>query len=174
MKKILQKISSQKGVTLIEFILYIGIFSILLVVLFQLLSSVFDVQVESQSTSSLAEDGLFLLNRINYDIQSANKITTPGSSGSSSATLVLDMKTSNYTYKITSGNLVITDSLSGTDQLNSLNTSVSNLNFTRLSDTKGYGTDTITASFTLTSRITKRTASSFKNFKSTIGVRPKP
>ena len=161
---------NNKGFTLVETLLYIGIFSILIVILFQLLSSIFDVQLESQSTSSVSMDGRFILNRFNYDIGQATSISIP-SLGTSGQTLRFLTGGTTYTYSLTNGNVTLTSSPSeSVDQLNGFNTTVSNINFLRLGDVNGKN-DIITFSFTLTSKTVKRGGASAQNFRTTIGIR---
>ena len=163
-----------QGFTLVELLLYMGIFSILLVALFQLFTSIIDTQIESQSSSSVFLDGQYILNRSRYDIQRAKSIITPSSQGEQGTTTKLSIENTTYTYSLVDGNLALTnDVASTTGQLNSADTTVSNLNFTRLSDTQAKNTDTLTISFRLTSNIIRRGGPNAKNFKTTIGIRPK-
>lgn len=163
-----------RGFTLVELLLYIGIFSILVVSLFQLFTSIIDTQIESQSTSSVFLDGQYTLNRFKYDIERAKNIIGPSSPGEQRSTAKLSIDNTTYTYSLADGNLTLTnDVASTTGQLNSADTVVSNLSFTRLSDTQGKNTDTLTISFRLTSNIIKRGGPKAENFKTTVGIRPK-
>jgi len=165
------KSNKNSGFTLIEMLLYIGIFSILIIVLFQLLTSIFDVQLESQSTASVAEDGRFLLNRFAYDIGKANSISFPDSVGSQSSTLGFIVGSTTYTYTLSNGNLMLTNSALGiSNQLNSVNTTVSDINFLRLADINNKN-DTVSFSFTLTSKAIKRSGAVVENFKTAKGIR---
>lgn len=165
--------SKNIGSTLIELLLYMVIFSILTVALFQLFVSIIDTQLESQSTSSVLVDGQYILNRFNYDIKRAKNITSPLVGGTSS-TLELSIDTTTYTYTLTNGNITIASGGAQTsDQLNSTNTNVSDLNFTHLGDTQGNNTDTVTISFDLNSNILRQGGSQSENFKTTLGIRPK-
>ena len=167
MKKIFKK---QKGFTLIELLIYMGIFSILIVAMFQLLTAIFDVQLESQSTASVSQDGRFILNRLTYDIKNATTITNP-SRGGQGQSLALSDGTTTYTYNLSNNNLTLTNSTTGTtDQLNSVNTTVSSLNFLRLSDTSGEN-NTVTVSFTLNSKVIRRSGINTESFKITVGTR---
>ncbi len=162
--------NSEKGFTLVELLIFMGIFSILMITMLELMTSIFDVQLESQSTSSVTRDSGFILNRLSYDVLGSTGITTPVP-GSQSATLVLTKGTTTYTYSLSGGNLMFTDSSLGTsDQLNSIDTTVSNLNFLRLSSS-GSARSTITASFTLTSKTVRRGGVQVQNFKETVGTR---
>lgn len=163
----------KKGSTLIELLLYIGIFSILTAVLFQFFGTIIDTQLESQSTSSVLLDGQYTLNRFNYDIKQANSIISPAI-GEQSSTLQLSINNTTYIYTLTDGNITIASSgAQTTDQLNSVNTNASGLSFTRLGDTQSGNVETITISFTLTSDIAIRGNPETRNYKSTFGIRPK-
>lgn len=164
--------NKSQGFTLLELILYLGIFSILTVVLFQLFTSIIDTQLESQSTSSVLQDGQYILNRFNYDIKQTNNIISPPI-GSESATLQLIIGSDTYEYTLANGNITIaTVGAEASDQLNSINTNVSDLSFTHLGDTQGGNTDTITISFTLNSNILRPGGPQSENFKTTLGIRP--
>lgn len=163
-----------RGFTLVELLLYMGIFSILVVALFQLFTSIIDTQIESQSSSSVFLDGQYILNRFKYDMDRAKNIITPSSPGGQETTSKLSIGNATYTYSLVAGNLTLTDDVASTTaQLNSTDTTVSNINFTRLSDTQGKNTDTLTISFMLTSNIIKRGGPKAGNFKTTVGIRPK-
>lgn len=160
----------QKGFTLIELSLFMGIFSILIIVLFQLLTSIIDVQMESQSTTYVSQDGRYILNRFTYDMENATSIVNPGI-GNQAQSLAISEGATTYTYNLSNGNLTLTNSaLGSTDQLNSANTTVSNLNFLRLADTQGQES-TITISFTLNSKTVRRGEVNSESFKTTVGTR---
>jgi type II secretory pathway component PulJ len=143
------KKNKNRGFTLIEFLLYMGLFSILLVVTFQMFSSIFSVQLESEATSSVDADGKYIMQRFTYDMNRASSITTPSTQGTSSATLTIVVNSQNLTYSLNAGNLLLENTSAGTsDQLNSSDTTVSNLSFIRLD---GGGKDVIQMNFTLTS-----------------------
>lgn len=159
-----------KGFTLIELLIFMGIFSILTVVMFQLMVSIFDVQLESQSTYSVSSDGNYILNRLNYDIKNSLGITTPAVGGQGN-TLSFSNGATTLTYSISNGNLMLSDSVLNTsNQLNSVDSSISNLNFLRLSDSEG-NYNTVTVSFSLNSKIIRRGGIESETFKTTIGTR---
>lgn len=171
MNKELRIKNSNKGFTLIELLLFMGIFSILMIVLFQLFISIFDVQLESQSVASVTQDGRFIVNKLTYDIKNATSVTMPAA-GASSQTLVISDGTTTYTYELDNGNLNLTNSTLGTiDRLNSINTSVSDINFLRLADTQGQNTNSITVNITLVSEIIKRGGPNSQSFTFTAGTR---
>jgi type II secretory pathway pseudopilin PulG len=160
-----------KGFTLIELLLFMGIFSVLMVVLFQLFIAVFDVQLESQSTSFVAQDGRFILNKLTADIKNATSVTTPAI-GNQGANLVISDGTTTYTYALSNGNLNLTNSTLGTtDQLNGVNTTVASINFLRLADTNSQNRNTITINVTINSKVIRRNGVNSEVFNLTVGTR---
>jgi type II secretory pathway component PulJ len=165
----MKKIQKQQGFSLIEFLMYMGIFSLLLISLFQMFTSILDNQAESETTASVSEDGKFLIARLSYDIQQASEITTPATIGSSGNSLQLTIGGTSYSYTINNGNLVLTNTAETNAPLNGYDTTVSNLSFTRLGNSNGK--NVITVAFTVTSRITKQSGPESQTFQTTIGTR---
>jgi type II secretory pathway pseudopilin PulG len=170
-KRLLLSKTKNKGFTLIELTLFMGIFAILIVALFELLTAVFDVQLESKSTSFVAQDGRFILNRLTYDIKNATNVISPAA-GIQGQTLVLSDGATTYTYTLSNSNLILTVNPPGTtDQLNSANTFISSINFLRLSDTRSQNKNTVTAVFTLNSKVARRGGQNSQAFTVTVGTR---
>lgn len=159
-----------KGFTLIELLMYMGIFSILIVVLFQMLASIFDLQLESESAGGVSQDGRFIVNRLAYDVPRAATISAPLLGITGQTLTILDgVKT--FTYSLSSGNLILTENPGSiSNQLNSIDTTVSNLNFYHLADNEEKN-DTITITFTLTSKIKRKGQPNFLDYKTTVGLR---
>ena len=169
MKKLL---TLQKGFTLTELILYMGLLIILIVILSRLFSSILDVQLESQSSSSVDLDGKYILNKLIYDMRSMqttaptnDTIVTPASPGLSGSTLTFKVNSVNYAYTQNNGNLSLANN-NGSNNLNSTDTTISNLQFTRIGT--GTSTDTIRVNFTLTSKITRKPGPESRTFQTTI------
>jgi len=74
LKKFIKK--TQRGLTLVEMLLYMAVFSILLTVLLQIFFSALDVQLESKATSGVDQDGTYIMARLTYDIQRAQAVIT--------------------------------------------------------------------------------------------------
>lgn len=185
MKKIFCKrgLTNQKGITLIELIIYMGIFSTLLMVLVQLFGSIVNVNLESQANSAVSQDGRFILNRVSYDLRQmvASSITLPAGFGAINSGSTLSFTTTGgktYTYSLVTDpmnpgkDLQISDGVN-TDRLNSYGTTVSNLTFTKLKSTASSNPkNTITISFTLTSTtVESGNRNKVGNFQTTIGTR---
>lgn len=153
----------KKGFSLVELIIYVGIFSILIVVLTQMYTSLYEVQQSSQSTSYVEQDGRFILSRLTYDVQRASSVTSPASLGASSSTLQMLINGVTYTYTVTGQKLTI----NGT-QLNSFNTNTTAFSAQRLGNVGGK--DTVKVSFTLQSLVAT-TSAQIKTFQTTAGLR---
>lgn len=161
---------SQLGVSLIELIIYMALFSVLLLMLLQMFTTILNAQLESQATSSVTVDGLFIENRFAYDILRASSIATPSTYGASGSTLHITGTSLDNTYTINNGNLQLTNNLTSTiDNINSVDTSISNLTFTKIGTSSGKST--VQIKFTLTSNVTKRSGAEVKTYQTTIGRR---
>lgn len=148
--------------------MYMGLLSILLVVLVDIFSSALDVQLQSQATSSVSQDGRFLLSRFMYDLQRSENVVIPAAAGSQSNTLQITVGGINYTYAVESENLQISNN-NGADTLNSFDTTVSNLSFQKIGNVGGK--DTVKILFTLTGKDIKKSGREIKNFQTTVGLR---
>jgi len=158
----------QRGTTLIELILYIGIFSILLLVFLQIFTTILDLQQESQATTSVSQDGQFILARLTNDIKKAKTINTPANLNEPSSQLEIVVDGEIYTYELNGEKLSLTKNLEA-NSLNGYDTKATNLNFLRLGNVGGK--QTITVTFTLTSNAVKNSGPEIKDFKTTIGLR---
>ncbi len=167
--KNIQQRTNQKGVTLIELLMYMALLTILVTLISGIFASVLDSQLEAEASSAVDQDGRYLMAKLTRDMQSASAITQPAA-GQQGSTLQITVNSINYTYTSNgSGNLQLTNN-NGTDNLNSFGTSVSNLNFQRIGS--GGTNDTIRVSFTVTSR-TKRSSgpqNETRNFETTLGL----
>lgn len=155
--------NGKSGFTLIELLLYMALFAVLLVVLLQLFTGILDVQVESQATSVVSQDARYLLARFSYDIEQSSSIVAPPPGGQS-GTLQIVVGAVNYTYSVNNGNLMLTTP-SGTDALNSSDTTVSNLTFSRT------GNNLVTISFTLIGKAIIRSGQQTETFQTTVAER---
>lgn len=136
--------SSKKGFTLVEMLLYMGLVSIFLLVLTDLITATLDVRVESTAVSAVITDGEFIKNRMTYDFRRATALVLPATTGVSEATLRLTIAGATYDYALQGSNLTITVG-GASEQLNSPSTAISNLSFTRIGN--GVATDTVQVSY---------------------------
>lgn len=176
----------QSGFTIVELLLYMGIFSMLLVVLLQLFSTILSSHAESQATSSVDQDGAYILARLTYDIRNSSDITFPAllapPNNSCTATPALTTCHLSITGTVSqysldsSGNLNMT--VGGTNfPLNSTETSITSITFTTLGNPAVVGQNpnpkkSVQISFTLKSK-TIRTGGQpqTQTFTTTVGTR---
>jgi prepilin-type N-terminal cleavage/methylation domain-containing protein len=169
--------SAQKGFTLIELIIYVGIFSILIGVMSAMFGSILDVQLESEATSSVDQDGRYLLSKLTYDFKTINptlnlatpdKITTPANPGDTSPTLQIRVNSVDYVYSLNSSNNLQVQNVSTGEMnvLNSVGTSVTGLSFQRVGS--GGSNDTIRVNFTVQSRTLRTTGYESRSFQTTL------
>lgn len=159
----------QKGFTLIELVLYAGILSVLLGVLSALFGVIIETQLDSQATSSVDQDGRYVIAKMVYDMRSSSSIVAPANAGQSANTLQITRNSINYTYSLNgSNNLVLTNNSTGeVNVLNGSETSVTGLTFQRLGN--GGSDDTVRVNFTITSRVAEKSGSETRSFQTTLG-----
>lgn len=109
---------NNSGFTLTELLVYMGIFSIILVIITQMFVSILQAKLDTQSTGSVEQDSRFLVQRFIYDLQRATAITSPASGQSNSLTLTINGQP--YTYQLTGTNLLV----NSTVRLNSHDTGI--------------------------------------------------
>lgn len=143
-----------KGVTVVELLVYLGLLGIFLVILLDVFTTTINFKLKSESTSALNMDSRYILSKLSYDIYNADSFTVPSNT---QLNLVKSGVTSTYT--ISSGNLV----LNGT-RLNSSDTSLDSVSFTKIGDT-------VKTSFTLRSQIEVKGQTETLNVDTTLGIR---
>lgn len=172
MKKILkihlQQKRNDRGFTLIELVLYLGLFSIMILLITEVFLAVLDSQLESKATSGVSEDGRFILARLLFDIANADTLITPINIGDVSNNLQITRSGINYTYSLTNGNLELNNNL-GMNMLNSYDTQLSDVSFTRIGNTSGK--PSVRISYTVSSRTIRKGILESKSFQTTISLR---
>jgi prepilin-type N-terminal cleavage/methylation domain-containing protein len=160
--------NSNKGFTLIELAVYLGILSILLLILSSFFNSAMDTLLQTQATAPIEQDSKFILNRLMYDITNADNLTSPINLGDQGSTLQVVRNGTTYTYTLTNNNLTINDG-AGTDVLNSPQASISGLLFKRI----GYAAEkpTVQINFTITSIATAKSGKDTQSFQTTVSLR---
>lgn len=134
----------QKGMTIVEMLMYMAIFAILMTVLTQIFTSSLDVQLESKSTSSVQQDGQYMLSRLSYDLKRAQSVSIPANFGQPTGALQISIDGTTYTYSTDlNDNFTITND-QGTNNLNSTGTTVTNVSFLRIGNPGGKSTIQIT------------------------------
>lgn len=155
------------GFTLIELVMYMGLMSILLTVVVTLFSSIVNLRLETEATSSVEEDSKYIFSRLSYDIVRADTVVTPASAGSSSANLEITIDGTTHTYALHDGNLRVSNT--DTILLNGFNSLVSDVSFERLEN--NHGDVSIKVRYTVRNKTLKVGAEETKTVETTIGVR---
>ena len=158
----------KKGFTIVELIIYMGMLSLMILVMTDIFSSIVDVRKESEAVTVVEQDGNYILAKLFYDISHATSITTPASLGSTGATLQLVINGVTNTYSLNNGNLQVVNN-NGTNVLNSVNSAISNISFLRVGNVSGK--NTIQLTFTVTSRIIQSSGVESKIYQTSAGLR---
>lgn len=145
-----------------------GLFSMLVVVITDILVTTINIQLRTESTTSVATDGRYIYSRFIYDINRAETVVQPQNLGDSASTLQFTADSNNFTYGLNNGNLTITD-VNGTYQLNSFDSSISDLTFQRIGNAEGKHTFRI--NFTVTGKTKSENQTEVKKFQTTAGLR---
>lgn len=166
------KLKISNGFTLVELLIYMALLAIFLITLTGIFVNILEVQLESDATSAVDQDGRFILARLNYDINRATSVSTPSSFGSPGINnLSILISGDTYSYATSGENMQLTNIL-GTNNLNSSETTVTNLNFQRIANTSIPGTrDTIKIQFTINSKTQRAQGAETKTFTTTVGLR---
>ena len=165
MKKLTTQMS-QKGTSLIEVILYIALFSIIIIVIVDLLITSGSLKTESESQSGLQIDAGFITSRLNYEIRNSDSITTPVVAGPSTNSLVLTSGSETHTFSLLGSNLLYQKTIGITTtsaNLNTVLTNVSSLNFQPMGNISGKLS--IKINFTLTEGKATQQGNQTKNYE---------
>lgn len=158
----------ERGFTVVELLIYMLIFSMLLLVLTNVFSTVLDVMSESQSRSAVLRNGEFIIARLSYDIKRAEEIVVPASVGDLGNNLKLTINSEEYDYALTGSDLTLTNN-NVSNKLNGFDADIDSASFRAL----GYENEKkmVEISITVTSKILHNNTYETKNFKSTVGIR---
>jgi prepilin-type N-terminal cleavage/methylation domain-containing protein len=126
----------QRGMTIVELVVCMGILSLLLLVLTSLFSTSLEVQFRTQASSAVQQDTLYLVSRLQYDVRRASAISLPATIGAQGSTMRLVISGSNWDYQLSGDNLVLVNSL-GTHRMNAAETKVTNFQVTKVGNSGG-------------------------------------
>lgn len=142
--------SFKKGFTVIELMLYMGIFSVLIAVLSGIFLSIMELQLSTHSTSQITQNANFIFSRLHYDLYRTSAVSIPGLAGETSDNLSINIAGQNYTYSLSGSDLIMVNP-SGSYSLNSNDVSITGFSVTRLGSA---GNDNINIDLTLQSNVT--------------------
>lgn len=126
-----KKMHEESGMTLIEMLLYMGMLSLMLVVITTILTNTLQMKLESKSFYNIENEARFILSKLVYDIRNADSITLPALPGQSGPSLVLTANGIGSTYSLSGDDIVIQNNY-GTNSLNSSNNRITSLSFQRI------------------------------------------
>jgi len=146
----------QKGITIVELIVYIGILSIFMLVLVDVFVAILNSKLDTESTSTLNQDARYIYSRLAYDIANADTASVPSPNS-------LDLISSGVSYHYAmdgSGNLLLNGIA-----INGLDTKVNSIAFTKIGNT-------VKISYTIESLITLPSGNQTRTIETTVGLRP--
>ncbi len=158
----------QRGDTLVEMLIYMGLFAGFLALLSGLFVSTLDIQQQSLDSAEIEQDSQYLFSRIQYDVSRANAITTPASEGATSSALVLTTPSGKITYAKVNNQLQITDP-SGSSILTSPDIALTTVSFQRLGSSAQ--SDSLKIQFHLQSINLQNSVPENRDINMTLGIR---
>ena len=165
----MKKYNDKKGFSLIELVLFMGLYSIVLLVLTTLFAEIVQKQLELQSTTSVETDHTYILSRLNYDFNRADSVIIPDVIGDVSEQLTLVIEGIEYTYSV-NGTAFELSGNGGTFQLNSPRTEVSDVTFQKIGNLSG--SPTIKTKLKLNSKVQESSGIKNIDIDTTFGLKP--
>ncbi|MBI4062364.1 hypothetical protein HY410_00425 [Candidatus Gottesmanbacteria bacterium] len=159
---------NNRGFTLIELVLYMGLFIGFLVIMADVFLATLDVQAESEASSAVQQDGRYILARLMYDAGRSQELVQPANLGQEAPVVQFLIDGVSFTYGPTGTNLVLIGP-DGTNILNSSESKVTDFSAQRLGDTNGK--PTLRMNFTVTSTVKRNKGPETQTFQTTIGLR---
>ncbi len=165
----------QRGYTLIELVVYMGLLGMLLVILSQFFIAALNVQLVSKADTAVEQDGAYLLARITYDLRRAATLTQPSlgqTVATLSATIVDNGVNNSYQYAVNGGDMVLTIAGNAV-QLNSDQSTISNFSLTRIGNSGQSVTakDTVRVGFTVQSNAITSAGAQSLDYQTTVSLR---
>ena len=100
--------ANQNGFTLVELLVYFGLFSILLVVINGLFISSLEQQTQDLARSALQQESEYVLAKLKYDIYNSDEVISPADAGNVSNSLQFVTKGVAYSYQLNNEQLTKT------------------------------------------------------------------
>jgi prepilin-type N-terminal cleavage/methylation domain-containing protein len=160
--------SEKKGVTLIEMLVSVSIFSIIIIAFVGILLVVTEVQVQSSSSMAVNQESQVLLQKLQYYVETASLINIPTSTVTSTLQFFVASSSADPSYiTLSSGTVYLQQTGSGPLlALTSPKVNVTGLAFTRNANPPGH--DTVSISFTMAYISTSPTQAFSQLFQSSI------
>jgi prepilin-type N-terminal cleavage/methylation domain-containing protein len=160
--------SRKSGFTLIEMLISISIFSVIIVAFIGILVIVLQIQAQSSSSVAVNQESQFLLQKLQYYVESASVVNIPTSTVTSTLQLFTASSSADPEFiKLSSGTVYLQQTATGTMQaLTSPRVTVSSLSFTRNANPPGH--DAVSISFTMAYNTTNAAQAFSQLFQSTV------
>jgi Tfp pilus assembly protein PilW len=139
----------QRGFTIVELLIYMGLMSIFLTVLLGIFTAALKTKLASQSTSAISQDSRYILSKLSYDANNADSIASP-TLGVTSDSLQIITSGITSTYAINGGNLIKTTG-GVSANLNGIDTLLDSISFKNIGNPGGK--PTIQVVYTVRSKI---------------------
>ncbi len=157
----------KKAFTLIELIIFMGIFSVLIFIFTDIFVSALKTKTLEEATASVNQDANFILMKLQYDINNASSVTQPELNNTSES-LYITIDGVGVLYRMNAGRL---ERVVGTEaiSLNGYNTTLTSLYFKNMGTPEGKST--VKISLTLESKGKVNNRSEVINLETTAGLR---
>ena len=125
-----------KGVTIVELIIYLGLSTVMLVILSQLFGAILEESVKVQNYSAVQTDGRYTMGRLRTQLNNADSVSVPTNLGDSAGELVLAEGGETYHYYVYNEQLYLNDGV-GDYLVSDLDTRITDVLFTRTGNIDG-------------------------------------
>ncbi|KKS53467.1 MAG: Carbohydrate-binding family V/XII [Candidatus Magasanikbacteria bacterium GW2011_GWA2_42_32] len=153
------------GFTIIELLIFTAVFSVMSIAFLSALVSAIQIQTKQLAASEVNQQSQFLLDTIQYYVQSASLVELPSDTATTTLKLRMSSSSTDPLYIYLSGDVVYlkqTDS-GAAEALTSAKVAVSNLTFTKRANNPGH--DSVNVLFTIAYNAVSQTNSFFQNLQ---------
>lgn len=134
--RLLQRTSQQhRGFSLLELILYVGLFSFLILTIMMFLGLLLTARIKQQTITDVEQQGSRIIRQMTQTIRNADTITAPAA-GTSATSLSLDVYTASLdptVFSLSGNTLMLTEGSAAAISLNSSRVSITNLSIVNAS-----------------------------------------
>lgn len=159
---------TNKGVTLVELLIYLGLSIVMLVVLSELFIGILNESVETQNYSATQTDGRYIMGRLRGAISNASLVSVPANLGDASDHLELVVDGVTQRYYISNDKLYLNDG-TGDYLISHLDSSITGVSFTRTGNAGGK--PVIDIEFTSSTGVSETAQYESQTFKGAGGLR---
>lgn len=149
---------NNKGVTIVEILVYIGLLTIFMIVLVDVFTAILTAKLQSQSTSTLNQDARYILARITYDVEN----TLPSDVDITNPTT---LSVGPDTFTLSGDKITLNNNGTGAVPLNGLDTKIDSLSFTKVGGT-------VQVIYTIESLVNLQSGVQTQTIQTTLGSRP--